>query len=73
MTDRVNRPVTVGTYVNEELAETAAGYLRDSDIDGVEVVKVADGVWQVQVPWELSARAVAELRPHEQWAMQARF
>lgn len=73
MTDRVDRPVTVGTYVNEELAETAAGYLRESDIDRVEIVKVSDGVWQVQVPWELSARAVEELRPHEQWAMQTHF
>ncbi|MDX1621601.1 MAG: hypothetical protein R3320_11455 [Nitriliruptorales bacterium] len=73
MADHATDPVTVGTYVNEELAQKAAGYLEDSDLADVTVKKVTDGVWQVRVPWAQAQHALRELRPHEQWAMQTHF
>ena len=70
MTEQSEERVAVGSYVDEDRAQDAAGSVRDAGIGDVTVEEVADGVWQVLVPQLEARRALDELQPEEQHGMQ---
>lgn len=56
----------VGTYVTEQEAQQAVDRLREAGIEAVDLDRVSDDAWQVEVPSAHRQQALDELKLMEQ-------